>query len=197
MFNKQAFNRGSFEVAFAQTLDALGQAESITRRELRDVSRSILTAIHCTEDSAFLNRLIGVLTPANKKVMVEFLKHFSGFHYDDKVMLFTKKNKPTYEKAAQLSEEFLSEPHNNVWTWADRNLRTERVETPYDVSLITHYMKKAMEKATSSGISQKDVFKAVLASGISVDAMIDMLDELGYAEVVDAPAPPVDQPAPF
>jgi hypothetical protein len=197
MFNKQAFNRGSFEVAFAQTLDALGQAESITRRELRDVSRSILTAIHCTEDSGFLNRLIGVLTPVNKKVMVEYLKHFSGFHYDDRVMLFTKKNKPTYEKASQLSEEFLSEPHNNVWTWAERNI--EVTVKPFDVNAITKQFSNILKKATDNGISQKDVFKAVLASGISVDAMIDMLDELGYAEVVEPTdvVSPVDQPAPF
>lgn len=181
MFNKQAFNRGSFEVAFAQALDALGQAESITRRELRDVSRSILTAIHCTEDSGFLNRLIGVLTPVNKKVMVEYLKHFSGFHYDDRTMLFTKKNKPTYEKAAQLSEEFLSEPHNNVWTWAERNI--EVTVKPFDVNVITKYMQGALKKALDNGLSQKDVMKAIFASGIEVDSLFDVLDELGYETV--------------
>lgn len=183
MFNKQSFNRGSFEVAFAQALDALGQAESITRRELRDVSRSILTAIHCTEDSGFLNRLINVLTPVNKKVMVEYLKHFSGFHYDDKTEMFTKKNKPTYEKAAKFSEEFLAEPHNNVWTWADRNIEVK--VKPFDLAAITKQFSNILKKADENGINQKGVFKAILAGGMSIDTMLDMLDELGFAEVVD------------
>ena len=197
MFNKQAFNRGSFEVAFAQALDAIGQAESITRRELRDVSRSILTAIHCTEDSGFLNRLINVLTPVNKKVMVSFLRHFSGFHYDERTEMFTKKNKPTYDKAVKFAEEFLAEPHNNVWTWAERNIEVK--VKPFDLAAITKQFSNILKKADENGINQKEVFKAILAGGMSIDTMIDMLDELGFAEVVESTdvVSPVDQPAPF
>ena len=185
MFNKQAFNRGSFEVAFAQALDALGQAESITRRELRDVSRSILTAIHCTEDSAFLNRLIGVLTPVNKRTMVLFLKHFSGFHYDEKIEMFTKKNKPTYEKAAIAASEFLSDPNQNVWTWSNK-LKVEHEKEPYDVAVVTKYISNALKKAKENGATQAQVFKAILEGGLTMDTVLDMMDELGYAEVVDA-----------
>lgn len=195
MFNKQAFNRGRFEVAFAQALDALGQAEAVTRRELRDVSRGILEAIHLTEDVAFLNRLLNVLTPVNRKVMVEYLKHFSGFHFDDKTTLFTKKNKPQWEKCGKLSEEFLAEPHNNVWTWAERNIEVK--VKPFDLAAITKQFSNMLKKADENGITQKEVFKAILAGGMSVDTMLDMLDELGIAEIVDAPASPVDQPAPF
>lgn len=188
MFNKQAFNRGSFETAFAQALDALGQAESITRRELRDISRNILTAIHCTEDSGFLNRLIAVLTPVNKKVMVSFLRHFSGFHYDERTELFTKKNKPTYEKSAKRAEEFLAEPHNNVWTWAERNIEVK--VKPFDLAAITKQFSNILKKADENGINQKEVFKAVLAGGMSIDTMIDMLDELGFAEVIEPESTP-------
>ncbi len=183
MFNKQAFNRGTFETAFAQAIDAIGQAESVTRRELRDISRTILVAIHLTEDVAFLNRLLNVLTPVNRKVMVEYLKHFSGFHFDDRTTLFTKKNKPQWEKCGKLSEEFLAEPHNNVWTWAERNIEVK--VKPFDVAAITKYMASMLKKADEAGINQKDVFKAILAGGMSVDTLIDMLDELGYAEVVE------------
>ena len=188
MFNKQAFNRGSFEVAFAQAIDAIGQAESITRRELRDVSRSILTAIHCTEDSGFLNRLINVLTPVNKKVMVSFLRHFSGFHYDERTEIFTKKNKPTYDKVVKFAEEFLAEPHNNVWTWAERNIEVK--VKPFDLAAITKQFSNMLKKADENGINQKEVFKAILAGGMSIDTMLEMMDELGYAEVVDADASP-------
>jgi hypothetical protein len=189
MFNKQAFNRGSFEVAFAQAIDSIGQAEAVTRRELRDLSRNILTAIHCTEDSAFLNRLINVLTPVNKKVMVQFLIHFSGFHYDAKTELFTKKNKPYYQKASEASIEFLSEPHNNVWTWAERNV--EVTVKPYDIGAITKQFTSILKKASDNGISQKEVFKALLAGGMSVDTMIDMLEELDIVDVQEPEAAPL------
>ena len=184
MFNKQAFNRGQFETAFASVLDSLAQAESITRRELRDVSRSILTAIHCTEDSAFLNRLIGVLTPVNKRTMVLFLKHFSGFHYDEKIEMFTKKNKPTYEKAAIAASEFLAEPHNNIWTWAEKHVEVEAKE--FSVDTLTKYVESFLKKAAKNDVSQADVFRAILKAGLTMDTVLDMMDELGYAEVVDA-----------
>lgn len=179
--DKTKFNRAQFEQAFALAIETLSQAESITRRELRNISRDILVAIHCTEDSAFLNRLIHVLTPVNKKVMVHYLTHFSGFHYDDKTELFTKKNKPYYAKALELSTQFLAEPHNNVWTWAERNI--DVTPKPFDVSAITKYMQGALKKALDNGLSQKDVMKAIFASGIEVDSLFDVLDELGYETV--------------
>lgn len=185
--DKTKFNRGQFETAFAITIETLANAESITRRELRNISRDILTAIHCTEDSAFLNRLINVLTPVNKKVMVHYLSHFSGFHYDDKSEMFTKKNKPYYAKALALSTEFLAEPHNNVWTWAERNI--DITPKPFDVSAITKYMQGALKKAMDNGLTQKDVMKAVFASGLEVDSLFDVLDELGYetGETTESP----------
>ena len=181
MFDRTKFNRAQFEGFFAASLETLAQAESITKRELKGLSRDILVAIHNTEDSAFLNRLTAVLTPVNKKVMVHFLTHFSGFHYDDKTELFTKKNKPYYQKAMEASSLFLEEPHNNVWTWAERNI--DVMPKPFDVSAITKYMQGALKKAQENGLSQKDVMKAVFASGIEIDCLMDVLDELGYEAV--------------
>ena len=187
--DKTKFNRGQFETAFAAALETLAQAETITRRELRNISRDILTAIHCTEDSAFLNRWIKVLTPINKKVMVAFLVHFSGFHYDDKTEMFTKKNKPYFEKASQLAEEFLSEPHNNVWTWAERNVEVK--VKPYDIEALTKQVSNILKKATENGMTQKDVFKAILVGGMSVDTVIDMLEELDVVNVQEEEQAPL------
>ena len=190
MFNKQAFNRTTFESAFAQALDALGQAESITRRELRDLSRSVLTALHCTEDIAFVNRLLMVLTPVNKRAAVEYFKVFIGFHYDDKLGAFTKKNKQLYAARALKAFEFLAEPHNNIWTWAEIHLDVKEAEKPYDIEAITKYMESAIKKAAKNGFDQKAVFKAILAGGMEVDTLIDMLDELGFAEVIEPESTP-------
>lgn len=197
MFNKQAFNRNVFETTFAKALEILQGAEKVTRKELLDLSRSTLEAFHCTEDVAFINRLIDTLTPINRRACVEYFKEFSGFHFDDATDRFTKKNKQLYTAKAGKSFEFLAEPHNNIWTWADIHLDVEPAEKPYNIDAISKYMEGAIKKAEKNGFDQKAVFKAILAGGMSVDTMLDMMDELGFAEVVDAPASPVNQPSPF
>lgn len=178
MFDKVKFNRGYFEDRFTESLDTLKQSEAITRRELRDLSRSVLEALHMTEDSSFINRLIVVLTPVNRKVAIEYFKHFSGFHYDDKLSSFTKKNKKVYAEKAQASFEFLAEPSNNIWTWAERNIEVTAKEFTLDT--VTKYVESTLKKAEKNGFNQADVMRAIIKGGMTADAIIAIMDELGY-----------------
>jgi hypothetical protein len=170
------FNVALYLVEFNAALKAIDKAEKVTKETLKDLSRSILTATHATGDIAYVNRLVAVLTPVNKKVVILYCKEFTGFMFDAESGLFTKKSKKTYDATLAKAEEFLSDPHNNVWSWAERNIDVE--VKPLDLSKITAFIKGALKKADEQGIVQSEVLKAVFAAGVDVDALIVAMESI-------------------
>lgn len=172
------FNRELFAAAFIISIDALAQSETVTKRELRALSRNVLEATHETGDIQFANKLVAILTPVNKRVCVLFFKAFLGFIWDDKLMMFTKKSKKKYEAAFAAYVEFMADPNNNIWTWAERNIEIE--PKAFDVSKVTDYVKNTLVKAAEAGVSQADVMRAIIKAGITADTIIACMDELGF-----------------
>lgn len=184
------FNREIFAAAFAASIELLIASEKVTKQELKVLSRQLLEATHETGDIQFVNRLLGVLTPVNRKVCVVFFKHFTGFSYDDKLAMFTKKSKKRYADAFAHYTEFMADPLNNLWTWAERNIEVE--QKPFAVDKVTDYIKHALKNAAGAGLSQADVMRAVIKGGITADAIIACMDELGYDVKTDGSENPAD-----
>lgn len=178
--------RAQFVEAFNLALDAISQSENVTRRELRDVSRTLLVAIHGFEDATlqgdiqFINRLLTVLTPVNRKVAVLFFTHFAGFHYDDKVGVFTKKSAKRGIPARKDAQEFLADPNNNIWSWAERHVEVEA--KPFELKKVTKFIESALKKAADQNMTHADVLRAVFAAGVSADALVIVMDELAAAD---------------
>ena len=188
------FNKQAFEQAFETTINKLADSEKVTKGELKTVSRSILVATHTTGQVLYMNKLIAVLTPVNKKVAVAFLKCFTGYVYDDVMNMFTKKSKKKYEQAVKDYEEFMADPHANIWTWADKHI--DVTHRPFSLDKVTHYMTKALKDAQGVGLSDVDIIKAVLKAGITANAMLEIMGDenimgsMGLDVVIaeDAPA---------
>jgi len=188
------FNRAAFLESFEVSLDAIAQAETVTKRELMGLSRTILEFVHETGDIGPVNRLLAVLTPVNKKVAKLFFVHFTGFHFDDVAMLFVKKSKKRYADALVAYREFIADPHNNIWTWAQRHVEVEA--KPFTADKVKNYMVKALKDAQAAGMSELDVFRGVFGAGFKVETIIALLAELDVepelvmegmgVEVVDA-----------
>lgn len=174
----QVFNKQNFEIQFAQALEKLSTSESITKRELRDLSRSILQAWHETGNVIYINRLLKVLTPVNKKVMIKFGIHFGGFSFDETLGEFTHKSKKRYDKAHDLYVEFMEDPNNNVWAWAERHIEVS--QRPFAVENVEKFIKGALQKGAGVGLSQVDILKAVFKAGIDPACIVQVMDELGY-----------------
>lgn len=174
---KQGFDKLAFEKALTRALKLLAHSERVTKEQLRVLSRTVLEAHHATEDVGYVNRLIEVLTPVNRKVAVKYFEHFGGFHFDDALARFTKKSKKRYMEADALATVFLEDPLNNIWSWADRNI--EITKKDFELSQVTAAMGTYLKKAKKAGISQADLMKAVIAAGIEADTVIAMLDTLG------------------
>lgn len=179
---KAGFDKVGFEKSFNTAVMRLKRSEMITRQTLMVLSRSVLEALHATEDIGYVNRLLEVLTPVNRKVAVLYFTHFGGFHYDDALARFTKKSGKRYDECDKLATIFLEDPLNNIWSWAGRNVEIQKKD--FELAQVTAYMGNVLKKAQKAGVSQADLLRAVLKAGIEADAIIAMLDDLGNPDQV-------------
>lgn len=173
------FDKAAFTVKFAKALEELAGAERITKEHLRFLSRDVLEAHHATEDVAFINQLIPVLTPVNRKVAILYFKNFSGFQWDDEAKRFSKKNKKKYDDAHKASMDFLADPLNNIWVWAERNVEIEQKPAPSVLEKVELFIKDILPKAEKAGLSQADILGAVFKAGIEAGAVIAAFDAMG------------------
>lgn len=174
------FNKVAFDSRFNTRLNDLRSAEKITRAALMDLSREVFVAFHATEDIDYINRILEVLTPVNKKVAIEFFKEFSGFKYDEKQGKFSGKDKKHYDEKKAATIAWLEDPLNNIWTWADRNIT---IEKEFDFSSLKKGAEQLLKKADKNGFKKADVFKALMESGVTEDDLIGFIESLGFVEV--------------
>lgn len=176
------YTRHQFTELFNAALDAVRNAESVTKRELKGMSRDLLAVLHAKGgemegDVQFINALLGVVTPMNRRTLVLYFQAFTGFHHDGDTGLFTKKDKKAYEEKRDAALKFLDDPHNNVWTWAERNVEVE--VKPFDVNKVTTFIANALKKTKGDQLA---VLRAVFAGGITPVAIHLMMEEMALVE---------------
>ena len=170
-----------FVTKFGKDMKAIAKAEASVRELLGMYSRDLLDALHNDKNDAgenicdirFINELLATLKTTNLKVAVLFFKHFTGFRYDEELKRFTAKEKANYQAKADAAAEFLDAPHNNIWTWADRNIEIEA--KAFDPKKVTAYVTNAIKKAENDGFTKADVIKAVMAGGMTREEIADVL----------------------
>lgn len=179
------FDLKTFPAVYAASVAALAGSERITRTELSTLSRITLEALHTEAegnkaygDIRIINDILPILTPVNRQVVTEFFKEFSGFSFDGKNKRFTSKDKKNYDEAVVLSEEFLEDPLNNLWTWANRNVEVTKKEFN-----ISQAMGTLLKKAHNKGVSNNDILKAVMSNGLSVDDLIAFMGTIAGIEI--------------
>lgn len=160
------------------------KAESSVKTILSHMSRELLDLLHNDVDSdgnnicdiRYINEIIVSLRTVNKRAAIEFFKAFTGFRFDDSIGGFTKKDKSRYDKVKQSAIEFLADPHNNIWTWSDRELTVEA--KPFDPKKVTKFIEQSFKKAEKEGIEKKEIIKAIMAGGLTIE---ELADAMGYA----------------
>lgn len=173
------FNRAEFESGFDSRLKKLSNAEKITKETLRDMSRELLYVTQETEDIGYINRVVAVLAPVNRKVAILFFKEFSGFMWSDDEGKFSRKDKKKYDQIAAIATQQLDDPHFNLWTWADRNVDIE--VKPFDLAKVTTFAASAIKKAEKDGISKAELLKAFIAGGFDADMLLAVMESMTQA----------------
>ena len=180
MFDINKFNVIAFNERFSADIEKLKGAERITKDMLRDMSRYVLEQLHTCEDIRNVNALIRVLTPMNRKVAILYFKAFGGFKWSDEHNEFTVKAKARYDVARKTAQEFLDDPLNNIWTWAERNVQVE--QKPLDLKHLTKTVENYLAKAEKEGVNKNEVFKAIIAGGLDMESLLDIMKEVAEQE---------------
>ncbi len=172
------FNVEQFLDRFNVGIRAFRESERISKEFLSWASRDLLCQLHITEgnakagDISFVNETLKACTPMNRKVFIMFMQEFAGFIYVEKDEQFTKKDKGSYNDKLAKAMEALEDPHFNIWTWADRNVKMEK--KAFKLETLTKDVKKALAAKDDDGASlynQADVVRALFEGGLTVEAL--------------------------
>lgn len=184
----QKFNAQEIYSSFELLLKVVAENERITKDSLRSMSRELLMLIHYEHnrkgDIQPVNRLLKVLSPANKKMCILFFQEFSGFLFSEKEGEFIKKDKAQYDAKASDAIHRLDDPHFNAWSWFEANVKMEK--KAFKLETLGKDVKKAMEAKDEEGnnlYSKVDIVQAVLSGGMSIDDLIDVLQAMDVVEV--------------
>jgi hypothetical protein len=71
---------------------------------------------------------------------------------------------------------FLEDPTNNIWSWATRHIEIEKKE--FDETRLKKLTEQLLKKADNAGFKPKDIFAAMLASGLKVEDIVAFMDEV-------------------
>lgn len=174
------FNKETFAKAFDLSLAKLAESEKVTKAELLSLSRTVLEAMHITQDIGYVNRLIAVLTPVNRKVAIMYFQEFTGFKWNPDNQQFTTKDKKNYEERHAKALAFLEDPLNNIWSWAAREVEVEKKE--FDLDRLKKQLEGTMKKANDAGFNQLQVLETMMEAGLKLDTLLALMDKVAGKE---------------
>jgi hypothetical protein len=173
------FNSIAFVASFDKVLETLTQSERVTKATLQSLSRDLLALLHTKNpkqgDIGYINRTIAVLTPVNRKVFIAFGRAFTGFITDAGNTTFLKKSKKHYDDAAIKALEWLDDPMNNIWSWADREI--DIVPKEFTLDAVKKQTENMLKKAEKNNISQAEILGAMFEAGFTIDSLLIMLEK--------------------
>ena len=169
------FDKNQFDAAYKAKVEKLAANERITKELLRGLSRDVLQAHHVTGDVAYINGIIAVLSPMNKKVTILFFKEFSG-HTCNEDGVFGKKDKKRYDDAKKKSFDRLEDPNFNVFSWADMHVEIEK--KPFTIGKMQQQMGSLVKKAEENKISHADIIRAMFANGIEIGEFMKVVEHM-------------------
>lgn len=185
-----AFDKAQYDVEFKGEVSKLAEAEKITKAVLLTLSRSALVAHHNTQDVHYVNSIIKVLTPVNRKVAILYFQEFTGFQWSDEKGEFTKKDKKAYDEVFVKAMEFLDDPLNNIWSWAARNVEVEAKE--FTIERMKKQFESTLKKAKDNQITELMVIETMMEAGLSMDTLIALMDKIaGHAPAIAGKDEPV------
>lgn len=160
------------KVSINGKIEALGNAERITKKVLGELSRELIDYVFVSKsnDIDAVNRTLNACTPVNRKVAVMFFAAFLPFQWIEEEGRFAGLKKKQIDKKLPLCIDFLASD-KTIWDWAEENVKVEQKEIDY-LGKIT----KAVEKALKAEKGAQEVFQAVLAGGLNIDNMMALLE---------------------
>lgn len=166
------------EKALSKTINAVIKREAHTKKDISALSRDLLqyVVIDGGTNIQLINKLIAGVTPFNRQMLTLYFKTFLTYKHDDEAGLFTKKiqGDKAQEARTLATRTFLADEANDVWTWAEANIKPLEKAKPDYAKKITDDVAKALKH----DVAQSEVIKAVLDGGVTIEAMLTILEVL-------------------
>lgn len=178
------FNRMAFEASFDKRLKTLQAVEKVTKVELQTLANETVEMTHVSGQIVYMNKVMAVLSPFNKRLAKTFFLYFTGYHFDEASALFDKKSPKRYTEALARWTKFKEDPLNNIWTYS-RDVKVEHPPlTTGDVSKRISALWSASHKAN---ISNVDMLKAMLTANQPTKGKND-IPKLAFSlgDIIDA-----------
>lgn len=159
------------KVEIINRISVIARSEGKIKKQLAMLVRELLSYVPSTGDIETLNRLLGVLTPANKKRVTAFFQLTLEWKFEKKEGSFSKKITNEEVKATRLEERlaFLSQHDCEFWDW----VKAPNKEVDYKKKL-TNALKSALDP-DKGGLSQTEAITALLEGGLDIRAVIAMM----------------------
>lgn len=175
----------------SKRIESLAKAEQVSKELLMPLSRDLLQFLVDTGDIRPVNQIIadGVLSSINRRTARNYFRAFCPFDNimsaDGKYLVaFGKMKGSKKDKKFELIREFLSDPHNNIFTWSNAN--EDVIVREWKIEKVT----KIIERAKKEGFGEGAIVEAIMAGGISAKDIIALVGKLAEAE---EEAPPVEE----
>lgn len=166
--------------AMITRIEKIANSEKVTKKELGELSRELVQylVIENSNDIGMVNRLLGVLTPGHRRIAVQFFDHFLFFKLNEDTRLFEGKMKGArkLDRYVNQASDFLSDDNNNIWTWQEAHLKIEKKPVDF-AKRIKSDIAKALN-AEENGLSQAEVMQAVLEGGVTLEAVLAIMDNM-------------------
>ena len=163
--------KANLQKSISVNITKLKRSETVTKELLSTLSRDCLEYIglNHSPDIATVNRLLGVLTPVNRKAVAVFFNFFLPFKLNDETGTFggMVKGDKLLDKYQEKVDEFMADPDNDIWVWCDRNITV--AEKPKEFAEKLQKMVKRAMNDENEGINPAEVLAAVMAGGVSLN----------------------------
>ena len=183
--NKTTFT----EAQLVEAIEAVGQAEKITKAGLSILSRELIMFCIEHKNAALVNTLLwsGKLTPRNQQMAVLYFEKFMPFSQQDDKERPLFKNFSERKMAGKKAdiEAWLADEKNDIWLWASTNVKDTELKDR--AVTVTNAIKNAL-KGGKDGKGKKteaEVLEAVIAGGLSIDAIIALAHKAAASQKVE------------
>lgn len=154
-------------------IGVLAKSEKITRKVLAEVANELLLYVPGSNDIDAVNRLVAVLTPVNKQAAILFFKSMLQWSFVDGVFTTIQKGERTVSAKNERRLAFIKS-EETFWSWVDDNTTIEAKPKDFQNDIVN-----LIKRATKDGdyqISHAQVIQSVLASGITIQEVLTMVN---------------------
>lgn len=175
--------------AMKKRVDSFIATERTSKTELSAISRDLLTYVYddfaevnkCN-DVTVINRLIDGLSPANKRVAIQFFPKFVGWEWDKDNERFGKKLKTkVYEKRRDLTKESLLDEEFNIWSWYEAKGEKPEKKAKDHKKAVTNAVLAGFKEQGDNKLTTADVAAALFAADVSLRDLMEAVE--AYARI--------------